>query len=344
MTPGDEEPRDVVFELPERAPRNGTAIPELENLIQQAARLEDELDDTAVLIGSKQLTRSLSVYGTLVSDDGLIVSKASQVGDEDVYVKLRTGVRLDAEVLARDQQADLVLLRCRDLPSQRFASLEPQGEESKKPGPGHILLTPNSRGPGCVSVLGSKTFSSGDSAKSRSSAYLGVAWAGKPIRIVQVMPDTPAAKAGLRLGDTIVSIAVHNPDGPGEEVQAKSITAMQKFLQPLKPGQYVLLKTKRGQAESMSRIQLVKRPYREIKSHAADFLVGGKSKRRTGFTSAFTHDATIQQKECGGPVFDMQGNFVALNIAKHSRAQTYAVPADVVRAFVLEHTDDSQEQ
>ena len=93
----------------------------------------------------------------------------------------------------------------------------------------------------------------------------------------------------------------------------------------------------------MSRIQLIKRPYREIKRHAADFLVGGKSERRTGFKSAFTHDATIQQKECGGPVFDMQGNFVALNIAKHSRAQIYAVPADVVRAFVEEHTEDLEQ-
>ena len=343
ITTGEDEPRDVVFELPERAPRSGTAMPELENLIQQAARLEDELDDTTLLIGSKQLTRSLSVYGTLVSDDGLIVSKASQVGDKDIYVKLRTGVRLDTEVLARDQQTDLVLLRCADLPSQRFASLEPLSEEPKKPGLGHILLTPNSRGPGCVSVLGSKTFASGDSAKSPPSAYLGVYWTGKPIKIVRVVPGTPADKAGLRLGDTIVSIRVHNSDGPGEEVQAKSLITMQKFLQPLKPGQYVLLKTKRGQAESMSRIQLIKRPYREIKRHAADFLVGGKSERRTGFKSAFTHDATIQQKECGGPVFDMQGNFVALNIAKHSRAQIYAVPADVVRAFVKEHTEDLEQ-
>ncbi len=37
---------------------------------------------------------------------------------------------------------------------------------------------------------------------------------------------------------------------------------------------------------------------------------------------------------CGGPVVDLSGNVVGINIARADRVATYAVPAEAVKAFV----------
>jgi len=59
-----------------------------------------------------------------------------------------------------------------------------------------------------------------------------------------------------------------------------------------------------------------------------------RSGRRDGFTKVFSHDADLQPEECGGPLYDWQGNLIGLNIARNSRVRSYAIPTSVVRAFI----------
>ncbi len=67
--------------------------------------------------------------------------------------------------------------------------------------------------------------------------------------------------------------------------------------------------------------------------HVADFFDGGKSPRRDGFPSVFCHDAILLPDECGGPLFDLDGHLVGLNIARVSRTHCYAVPLATLAAF-----------
>ena len=72
--------------------------------------------------------------------------------------------------------------------------------------------------------------------------------------------------------------------------------------------------------------------------HAADLM--DKSGRRDGFSEVLLHDADLQPEKCGGPIFDLSGNFLGMNIARNSRVRSYALPIDVLKAFVDSH--DSQ--
>lgn len=325
---GDDEPRVVVLKLPKRKKRTGVAVAELENLIEQVAELEEELDDATVLVTSRQVSRPMSVFGTVISSDGLLLSKNSQVGDDAIFVKLRTGKRIPVEVVSRDEETDLVLLQCNELSGGKYVALgdTEEGEADELP-LGRMLLSPTSRGPGCVSVIGSKVFGSAVGRTNVPKSFLGVGWneTAKPVKLTRIVPNSPADKAGLKVGDVILKV---------NDTIVKTSADVRKVLRPLEPGAFIILSLTRNGSEIGKRIKVGKRPNVQVKRHAADFLVGGKSERRTGFKSVFTHDATLQQKECGTPVFDVHGEFVGLNIARHSRAMCYAVPASVVREFV----------
>ncbi len=54
------------------------------------------------------------------------------------------------------------------------------------------------------------------------------------------------------------------------------------------------------------------------------------STRRDGFALAVLHDGALQPKDCGGPILDVHGNCVGLNIARASRYGTLAIPSSVI--------------
>jgi len=62
---------------------------------------------------------------------------------------------------------------------------------------------------------------------------------------------------------------------------------------------------------------------------------GGKlSDRRTDFPQALTHDAVIWAQDIGGPVINLDGEAVGINIARYGRTATYALPADYARQVI----------
>ena len=73
-------------------------------------------------------------------------------------------------------------------------------------------------------------------------------------------------------------------------------------------------------------------------------LNGPMSRRRDGFESAFQHDSVIHPRNCGGPVLDLSGKVVGMNIARANRTATYALPTQVLQDFVNDyrHKEASQ--
>ena len=63
---------------------------------------------------------------------------------------------------------------------------------------------------------------------------------------------------------------------------------------------------------------------------------GTISKRHNSFANALTHDTVLQAAQCGGPVVDLDGRTVGLNIARADRTASYAIPAGTVRKVVAE--------
>ena len=60
------------------------------------------------------------------------------------------------------------------------------------------------------------------------------------------------------------------------------------------------------------------------------------SKRAREFPLVLQHDTPLLPEQCGGPVVDIDGNVVGMNIARGGRVETYAIPARHVRTLVNE--------
>ena len=63
---------------------------------------------------------------------------------------------------------------------------------------------------------------------------------------------------------------------------------------------------------------------------------GTVSKRHNSFASALTHDTVLQAAQCGGPVVDLDGRPVGLNIARADRTASYAIPAGTIHKVIDE--------
>ena len=61
---------------------------------------------------------------------------------------------------------------------------------------------------------------------------------------------------------------------------------------------------------------------------------GELSEVRSGFQQVLQHDAILLPSEIGGPVVDLTGMTLGINIARAGRVETLALPASVVQKLV----------
>jgi S1-C subfamily serine protease len=58
------------------------------------------------------------------------------------------------------------------------------------------------------------------------------------------------------------------------------------------------------------------------------------SRRADNFPFVFQHDAPLFPEHCGGPVVDLDGNVIGINIARQGRASSLAIPASRMKEIV----------
>jgi serine protease Do len=71
-----------------------------------------------------------------------------------------------------------------------------------------------------------------------------------------------------------------------------------------------------------------------------DYLSGQTNLRASGFPSVFQHDTVIAPQFMGGPLVDLQGRVIGINIARAGRTETYAIPADLLIPRILQAMKD----
>jgi serine protease Do len=142
----------------------------------------------------------------------------------------------------------------------------------------------------------------------------------------------PAAKAGLKSGDVILNI-----DGQSTP-NSKDVN---QVLSKYKPGDKVTIEITRDgkpmklKADLVSSDQMAPKMNGESLTRLSE-AGGTVSKRHSNFSNALTHDTILQATECGGPVVDLDGRTVGLNIARADRTASYAIPAGTVRKAIAE--------
>ncbi len=270
-------------------------------------------------------------YGTVIDARGLVVTKASQLETgKAIEVEIAGGARRAAREIARDAAADVALLRIAlDAGTEgdvRLAAVSWAVDAA--PQPGAVLVTP--RGFGRGATLGFAAIEERESeADQVDGPYLGVqtraaskeeleqAAADRGVTVIRVMPGTPAERAGLKVGQMLLSV---NDAEVGSPIELRS--ALRKHA----VGETVRLKRVEGEAATELEVALARRegPQGGLRRGNTATPI---SRRSSGFGSLLPHDTITLPEEMGGPVVDLDGRVIGMNIARFDRTATHAIGA-----------------
>jgi serine protease Do len=255
--------------------------------------------------------------GTVVAADGLIVTKASQLGERPECL-LSDGRKLPGAVVGTDDATDLALLR---VDANNLAPVT----WADPPSPGSMIATPaNGRGPliGVVSDVPQPM--PGPTRESQPHGWLGISVAPVDVgaEVSEITAGSAAEKAGLKNGDLIKRL-----DGATLQSSDDLIERLSK----MPPNKNVSLSILRKDKDMELKVTLGRSPGRLPHDHWGG---GPFSDRRWGFSKVIPHDLGISPTDCGGPLVDIDGHCVGVNIARALRVATYALPASVVKQTV----------
>lgn len=260
-----------------------------------------------------------AALGAVVRSDGYVVTKASELRGE-LECQLFSGKRLPAQLLARDSALDLAVLKieAQNLPEVRWAEADPPV--------GSLLATPGlERDPVAIGVV-----SVGRRKIPKPPAALGVQLdeVDSPAKIIRVIPDSAAQKAGVENEDIVL------------QVNDKKIASRRELVETIRnfmPGDRVKLLIQRGTEQKTLEAVLggIHQIFEgEDRAEFQNNLGGPLSERRAGFDAALQHDTILRPYDCGGPLVNLDGAAIGLNIARAGRVESYAIPADVVKQAV----------
>jgi serine protease Do len=264
-------------------------------------------------------------FGTVVSADGWILTKASAL-DGKVVCHLSDGRDFDARVVGIHESHDLALLKVDAgglTPVQwRPSKEDPVGNWVASAGMDARPVTV-----GVISVAARKVPASRTPKSLAAGGYLGVSLeaARKGVLISDIQPGSAAAKAGLKVNDLVVAVA-------GQSVE--TIESLQQALLKFKAGDVVAVHIKRSDAERDIQAKLGKRP--PERADVQNNMGSELSQRRFGFPNILQHDSVVRPRDCGGPLVDLDGKVIGINIARAGRTESYAVPAEVIQPLLPE--------
>lgn len=270
--------------------------------------------------------------GTVVAGDGLVLTKASELSGKPI-VKLKDGRALAATVVGIAEAYDLALLK---VDAKGLTPIE--WKSSKEAAPGDFAVSPgfdkDVAALGVVSVA-SRLMKKTDYPRvvNPRSGFLGI-MAAPPgvdkspgVKVGSVQKDTGAARGGIKADDVIVGI---------DSSDIKDFEGLLKVLGKRKAGDTITVRIKRGEEEKELKVTLGKRP-RDLDRGIIQNNMGSKlSDRRTDFPMILQHDTVLRPEDCGGPLVELDGKAVGLNIARAGRTETYAIPSDTVQALLVE--------
>jgi serine protease Do len=255
----------------------------------------------------------------VIDENGMAVTKGSEIKPGKLTCWIASGREVDAELISKDEENDVALVRV------HAKGLKPILWATDDTVVGQWVVTPGitelPQAVGIVSVPMRKI--------PPPRAIIGVQLdqGSSSAKIERTLPGLGAEKAGLRAGDLILAVN-------GTPIEAGD--ALIKRLREFREGQIVKLRVQREDQEFEATVEMrVPKPERGSRGlDRADFMdrMGTEaSLRAEGFELAIQHDTALQAWQCGGPLVNLDGKAIGLNIARAGRVATYALPADLVQ-------------
>ena len=274
------------------------------------------VDGRAVVLGTVVAPRLVvTKLSELPTDD----AEREQAGEEAAPPKLTVtqGERSwDCRQVGIDRPYDLALLRVEG------PALTPVVWSEEEPAPGAFLASVDgSRPPFGVGILAAAPY-----VHTVPRAFLGIRFAnpnGGEAEIDEAVEHGAARAAGIRSGDVIVRF--------GDE-QIEDTDQLRAAIVRCKPGDTVEVEVLRDGEKAAFEVKLGTNS--SAPRSTQEGVWGELSDVRSGFQRVLQHDTVLEPKDCGGPVVDLKGHVVGVNIARAGRIETLAVPAREVRALV----------
>ncbi|CAN5427342.1 hypothetical protein BH10PLA2_BH10PLA2_18950 [soil metagenome] len=152
---------------------------------------------------------------------------------------------------------------------------------------------------------------------------------GKMTKVAEVATRSATERANVHKGDEIVSVS-------GTTI--KDQDSLLALLAKMKPGDSVTIKVLRDGKELDLKAQLRNFGQRGGRRGGQDQnLLGSElSEKRSGFPTYFQSDTVIKPKDCGGPICDLDGHVLGINIARVGRVESYSIPSASITAMLPE--------
>jgi serine protease Do len=262
-----------------------------------------------------------AALGTIVGPDGWVLTKASELSGQ-IVCRDRGGRQHEARIVGVHPEFDLAMLKI----DATGLPIIPWSKETDA-AVGQWVATPGVQDgtPLAVGVVGAP--------RRRippTSGVLGVAVADAEggAKIERVMPDSAAQKAGLQVDDVITHV-----NGEPTPDHVELVTAIKEH----QPGEVVRLTVKRGDQDlqisaTLTELETPASRKRDMQNRSDV----GLSRRHDDFPMVLQHDSVLRPVDCGGPVVDLSGNVIGVNIARGGRTETYAVPSDVLLTLMYD--------
>lgn len=277
----------------------------------------------AVMSDNRQIA-----LGTVVDTNGFVVTKASEVNKKK-YLKIVTAdaKEHEAKLVYENKANDIGILKV-------GSSLNPINWLPVNADPGQFVLLPAPNG----KVFSMGTFSAiARSTKTGTRAQLGVNpdEAELGVLVSEIMPNTAAFNAGLVDGDIITRI---------DKRPIRDVSQLVNAIRKKDPGDTIAIEFLRDNMQKRTEAILdsISLSGERAKRYKMMSRLGAiPSRRSDNFPFVFQHDAPLFPEQCGGPVVDLDGNIIGINIARNGRAATYAIPLENVQRLFSEFLRES---
>jgi serine protease Do len=264
--------------------------------------------------------RRVIAYGVVMTGDGYILSKASEVDAiSDLSVRVDREEFKSAKVVLVDQTWDVALVKvdASGLVPVRFAPSSDLEQGT------WVVVN------GATSRTSRRVLAGVISAKQREitpegGAVLGVQLEQDDERLLvkEVSDGSGAQEAGIQPGDLITAV---------EGKPVKEVEELTGELKDKRAGSKVKISVERAGEKLELDVRLAARGELFAEVSRNDAMSGNISRRRSGFPKILQHDVLANSNTMGGPVLALDGRMIGMNIARANRAETFAIPVEELR-------------
>ncbi len=262
-------------------------------------------------------------YGVVVSTNGHVLTKASELREKTNLTVTIDQQRFDkVDVISTDEQWDVALLKvdATNLVPINYTSTADPLQGTWVVVNGATSRTQRRANIGMISANPREIQASGGLA-------LGIVIKNPSNRleIEKITPGGGADEAGLKAGDVIVAV---------DNKPLQKIDDLSAALDEHKVGDKVRISFSRQGKTSNADVRLTaKAELFGISANTNDEMSGDFSKRRSGFPRVIQHSVMGNSQTMGGPVIDLHGHCIGMNIARANRAETFAIPCAELKAL-----------